>query len=291
MLRPILLGMLLVAGAVSPGMAQAPVLQPQPPVIEAPATSSAASSAAPAAPAPTAAPTAAPEERSFNVGVLDNAPPFSSIGRFGARTGFDVDVALALCERLAADCTVLPFAAEDIAPALRDGRVDYAVASLSPTDRIDDSIGFTDPYLRVAVRFVRPASGARSDLPAAALAGSAQAEELRRLVEDRPVRLYANAEEMWVDLAFGRLGAVLAPAIAARRDFLSTPIGQGFRFAAPANGENLARIAAIAVRRGDGVLTADLNRALADLLAAPEYAEILSRHLDIDLAGAPRRAS
>jgi ABC-type amino acid transport substrate-binding protein len=249
-------------------------------------------SAQPPAASPAAAPrlpgaAAAPEPRELRVGVLDNAPPFSSRGRFGNRDGFDVDIALALCSRLNATCTITPFAAEDLAAAFDERRIDFAVATLTPA-RLDGKVDFTNPYVRIAGRFVVPSAGVPEGVDAwGVVAGSAQAEDFVRVEPQRAVSLYATAEEMWIDLSLGRLAGVLAPAIMARRDFLATPIGEGFRFEQTADPEALSRTAAIAVRQGNDALRSAIDGALADLLAAPEYADILSRHLDGDLAEPP----
>lgn len=230
----------------------------------------------------------------LDVAVLADAPPFSAVGRFGARIGFDVDIANALCARLDARCRLVPMAAEDILAALTDRRVTLAVAAPALNDAGQDGIVFTRPYVRLGVRFVTPREDNRVEPERSAiygaLAGSAQADYLAKTSPDRGApRLYPSQEEMWIDLALRRLDGVLVPAILARREFLATPIGAGFRFApaADATDEVLARPGVIALRSGDPALRRELDDAIADLLASPEYGEILRRSLDADLASAP----
>lgn len=274
-----------------------------------------------------AGPAGAVPERRLTIAVLDDAPPFSSAMPFGSRTGFDVDLAHALCARVGARCTLLPLRPEDLLPALADRRVDAAVASPLLTARGGAPVEFTDAYLSLSVRAVtrreegagRPVAahpaaartageggaedgqGERTDgapAPAAsatprrlaALAGSPEAEHLRTNVAGA-VALYSEPEEMWIDLALGRLEAVVVPAVIARGELLSTPLGRPFRFA-PAGSAVAAppRTAAIAVRAGEATLLQELDGALDEILADPLFDEMLERHLPPDLAGRPAAA-
>ncbi|RAI00442.1 hypothetical protein DLJ53_14325 [Acuticoccus sediminis] len=234
-------------------------------------------------PATTSAPT-------YAVAILDDAPPFSYLGRFRVRTGFDVDLANALCRTMQARCELMPMSAEDIVQALVDRRVAFAVATTAITAQPGASISFTEPYLGLTVRFVTPRDRRRDveddDATYGAIAGTAQAEYLRKLYRDpQAVHLYPNADGMWIDLALGRLDGVLSPAITARREFLSTPIGDGFRFSSAASdGENnLARTAVIGVGAQAGDLVRSLNEALDRMRDSGEFDELLARHLDSDL--------
>ncbi len=227
---------------------------------------------------------------SYRVAILDDAPPFSFTGRFRVRTGFDVDLANALCRTLKARCEVTPMAAEDLVQALVDRRVAFAVATPAITSQPAVPVSFSAPYLSLSVRFVTPATLRRDveddDARYGALIGTSQAAYLRRTyTQPQAVHLYPNADGMWIDLALGRLDGVLAPAITARREFLATPIGSTFQFApAAAEGENiLARAASIGIRAQDPDLVATINAALAEVKASGEFAEILARHLDRDL--------
>ncbi|MCF3932715.1 transporter substrate-binding domain-containing protein [Acuticoccus sp. M5D2P5] len=274
----------------------------QTPTAETPADASTADNA-PAAGTPAADAAAAPSEpaaaaaprRRINVGVLADAPPFSSVTRFGSRVGFDVDFARLVCEHLSVQCNLVPLSSEDLAPALYDRRVEFVIASPVLSAGSDPTVEATNPYLRLAVRYVAPRTAIR-DLEAAdsavygALVGTAQADYLTSTFPRRgAVRLYPNSEGLWIDLALKRLDAVLAPAITARREFLSTPIGETFQFMRPTKGqhEGLSRLAVIATRDGDDTLRMGINAAIRQILASPEYGEMISDYLDRSLASAP----
>ena len=252
-----------------------------------------------AGPAPVVIPrllTRSGEPRGLAIGILPDAAPFSALGRLGVRLGFDVDVALALCSRLEVRCNLIPLSAGESIPALLERRIDAVVASLGATMPDSEEVAYSAPYLELAVRFVVPRESA-ADLDASqeavygAVMDSPQAEYLVRTYSEEDVRLYPSATELWIDLAMARTNAVLAPALSARRAFLSTPMGKPFRFSPTGRAEeSLVRNAAIAVRDGDADLLAALDAAIASLLASTDYEEIITRHLDADLARRPSRS-
>ncbi|WP_108661880.1 transporter substrate-binding domain-containing protein [Acuticoccus kandeliae] len=267
---------------------------PAPAPAPAPAAAEATAEGAPPAVASEAA--AAPaRKRTLNVGVLVDSPPFSAVTRYGSRTGFDIDFAGALCEVANFQCRHIPLTAEDMIPALLDRRIDAVLASPLVSPNNNTTVKYTDPYLRLAIRFVAPRSASR-DLETGdsavygALIGTAQAAYLTTTYP-RPgsVQLYPNTEGMWIDLALHRLDAVLAPAITARREFLSTPIGEPFRFVNPSGDrhEALSRLAVIAVREGDDTLRLALNQAIRDVLASQDFTDMINDHLDRGLATIP----
>jgi len=233
------------------------------------------------------------------IGVLDDSPPFSTIGRFGARRGFDVDLAYAVCARLEVRCRLATVKQAGIAEALTARRVDAVVASDAALRPLQDVAEFTVPYVRLAARYVMPRDGAPRDLEAdtteryGAIRGTPYAGYLEQAYPaPGSVWLYDTSEGMWIDLALGRLDAVLATAVTARTEFLSTPLGRDFSlsFNPVADPDVQARDVSIAVHRGDSALIGALNAALADVLASSDYQEAVSRHLGGGLVEIPEPA-
>lgn len=231
-----------------------------------------------------------PSQR-LSVGVLSDTPPLSYVSRHDYRTGFDVAIARALCRRLALECRFEAMPSEEIVPALTARRIDFAVASLPITAGLDRMVDFTDPYYIAAARFVAPRSASGDSVTdggrtrvLGALAGSPQAAFLKKHDAGAQLHTYPNEDGMWIDLALGRLDAVLARAVTAKQQFLSQPIGKGFAFTgAPVSDSDVfGRGEGIAVREGDAELEAALDAALDDLLASSEYREIRDRYLDAE---------
>lgn len=286
-----------------PGTATAPAPEVVPVAPAAPAvaqTPPAAAAEADPASAGDAGPTrravVARTPRSLVIGISDNAPPFSSLSRLGVRSGFDVDVAFAICLRIDADCRLLPLQSADMPAALKDKRVDFIAASSGGMDRFAEVATFTDPYVSLVARYVVPRETSKDlegeeDAVFSAVVDTIYAQYLEE-IHKRPgaVRLYDRATEMWIDLALGRIDAALATAVTARKEFLGTPMGEGFRLATlPVKDPSIgAREAGFAVRSADTELRSDLNTAIADYLASPDYKETLARHLGGGLADAPQ---
>ncbi|GAB5375526.1 MAG: hypothetical protein AcusKO_19880 [Acuticoccus sp.] len=287
----------------------------------APAATTAASRPAPHAPAPRAfappnntnatAPAAANDETdgatpppavastepvpALAVGLIDDAPPFSTAERYGTRVGFDVDLAYAICARIERRCRFEALPRGALALGLRDRRLDLVIASDGRVDGLANHANFSDPYVVLAARFVVPKASS-GDLegsetkPYGAVAGTPFATYLQKTyAAPGAVRLYSESEPMWIDLALSRLAGALATAVTARTEFIATPLGGDFRFSASAltDSDVKAHEAAIAVRKGEANLLATVNDALAQYMASPDYPEALNRHLSGGLASRP----
>ncbi|SHF08541.1 amino acid ABC transporter substrate-binding protein, PAAT family [Kaistia soli DSM 19436] len=98
-------------------------------------------------------------------------PPFSFIGPDGALTGFNVDLARAICTELAISCTMQARPFDSLAASIGEGRIDAAIAGLAITAEARKALSFSEVYLRPAARFLGPASRPDADVTPAALAG------------------------------------------------------------------------------------------------------------------------
>jgi len=241
------------------------------------------------------------EEASLRIGVQDQRPPFSFTDADGELQGFDVEIAWALCFRLAAQCEVLPLAFTALIPGLQEGRIDVAVASMSITAERLPLVDFTDRYYQAANRFV----ARRDTLPDVSLQdlagkiigvkrGTTHDRYLSNAYADSAsVRRYSNADEIYIDLALGRLDLALGDAISLTESFLKTDLGAQFDFVGPAlsDPEWFGHGEGIAVRKGNTELVGRLNRALRQILGDGTYAEIRDQYFDYDIYGDPATAA
>jgi polar amino acid transport system substrate-binding protein len=85
------------------------------------------------------------------VGAELNYPPFEMTDPSGNPTGVGIDMARALGQYLhrPIDIENMPF--EGLIPALKTGRIDLIVSSMTATDERRKSIDFSDPYLRTGL--------------------------------------------------------------------------------------------------------------------------------------------
>ena len=221
--------------------------------------------------------------RPLSAAVLDNAPGFSTAGRFGSRRGFDIDLALSVCDIIGTRCALKPMAAGQLVPALEARTVDFAVASQVSAGLAADPILASIPYLVLPMRVVLPDSdnlpvpGVPFEGQMAALTGTPQAGLAQTIYPGR-VALYANSDELWIDLALGRLVGVFAPALAAQANFLSMPIGDNFKaLPLPVSAADGKRDAVILMRARDRELVVAVNDALSTLIAGEAFMASIER--------------
>jgi arginine/ornithine transport system substrate-binding protein len=102
---------------------------------------------------------------------------------------------------------------------------------------------------------------------------------------------YAKQDEIYLDLAAGRLDATLVDAVAADTGFLKTPQGKGFGFAGPAyvDPAYFGSGVGVAVRKTDAALQQRFNEAIAAIRANGVYTQLQSKYFDFDIYGGAAR--
>src|SRR5699024_3217376 len=76
----------------------------------------------------------------------------------GEWTGFEVEIAQAICEEMNRECVTTPTAWSGIIPALNSGKIDMIIGSMSITDKRDKLVDFSKPYYNTGFAFVGPKS-------------------------------------------------------------------------------------------------------------------------------------
>ena len=121
----------------------------------------------------------------LRIGVDPAYPPFSDIDDSDRLTGFDIDIAVALCARMKAECAFVRQDWEGLIPALRAGRFDAIVSSMSITEKRRRLVAFTERYYSSGVRFVaRKGSGFDPEDPAGRTVGAMRATIASDWLED-----------------------------------------------------------------------------------------------------------
>ncbi|MGE3643953.1 MAG: transporter substrate-binding domain-containing protein [Beijerinckiaceae bacterium] len=83
----------------------------------------------------------------------DEYPPFGFTTPEGTLSGFNVDLARAICKELEVTCTVQRRRFDTIASAIEKGEADAAAASMAITAKAREKLLFTHPYYRTPARF------------------------------------------------------------------------------------------------------------------------------------------
>ncbi|MFN3988169.1 MAG: ABC transporter substrate-binding protein [Rhodocyclaceae bacterium] len=214
--------------------------------------------------------------------------PFNFIDSSGQPQGFDVDIALALCEKMKAECEIVAQDWDGIIPGLQARRYDAIVASMSITEERQRVVSFTNPYYSNVLAFIGP-KGQDMATDAAGLKGKTlgaqRATVAGQYLEDElgkhvTVKLYDTQDNAYLDLAAGRLDGMVSDKFPAY-DWLQTEAGQKFEF----KGEDIDiddKIA-IAVRKQDDALRERLNKALEEIVADGTYKAINEKYFPFSI--------
>lgn len=222
-----------------------------------------------------ALPAAARDWPRVKIGVDGAYPPFSRTEADGRPAGYDVDVARAVCQKIAAECEIVAVGWDGLVPALDGRRVDALVASMPVVDTARRSYDFTRRYHRIGPRFVarvgemrdNPVTSKLAGVRVGVRAGTAHAAQLaaahpQAVVVPFPNEAAAGAAvaDRTVDLAFGDTLALYrwldGPAPRGKVQFVGDEVLDADRF-----GDG----AGIAYRKTDRDLGQLLDRALGDL--------------------------
>jgi len=234
-------------------------------------------------------------EPTLRIGIEAAYPPFASKTSEGTIVGFDYDIGNALCAQMKVKCEWIEGEFDGLIPALKVKKIDAALSSMTITDERKKSVDFTHKYYFTSSRLVMK-KGAVLDDHYASLKGKTVGVQ-RSTTTDRyatevfeplgiKVMRYSNNEEIYMDLASGRLDAIFADTIPLD-DFLSMPRGAGYAFVGPElkDPKYVGEGAGIAVRKGNGELVSKLNKAIDGLRASGEYQKIEGKYFKSDIYG------
>ncbi len=189
--------------------------------------------------------------------------------------GFEVDIMDAIARRLGVKARFVQYTWSNLVPSLERGDFDVVMNGLEATQERRERILLSDPYFVYAETLaVRPGTPYRSifDLAGKRVGTLNQtyAHDILRMLPLEPV-VYEGNEEPYLDLARGRVDAVLLDNIIADR-YGCTPAQTAVRCLpyVIARGSYV-----IGMRKGDDALKAELDRALAAMRADGELERIL----------------
>ena len=238
------------------------------------------------------APATAAEE--LRIGVEGAYPPFSWKEADGTLKGFDIDLAFALCEKMGRECELVEQDWDGMIPALLAKKYDAIIASMSINEERKKRVDFSDKYYNTPARFVA-AEDSGLDVSPAGLAGKAVGVQrgtthqcfMEKVYPDADLRLYPTQEEVFIDLAAGRIDTQVSDSIQADEGFLKTDAGKGFAFVGAVqfdlqcHGEG----AGIAVRKGEDELREAFNAAITAVREDGTYRSINDKYFDFDVYG------
>ncbi len=218
-------------------------------------------------------------------------PPFNSLEADGTLTGFDVDIARALCEQMKAECEIVTNDWDGMIPALQAKKFDAIIASMSITPERLEQVDFSKKYYNTGPAIAVPKDTDITDVEGlagktlGAQSSTTHANYAEKHMPQSELKLYPTADEYKLDIQNGRTDAVIDDVVVLS-EWVKSEDGACCKILTPLpvdveiNGEG----AGIAVRKGDP-LADKFTTAIAEIRANGKYKEINDKYFDFDAYG------
>ena len=233
--------------------------------------------------------------KDLKVAIDPTYEPFTFKTPDGKPTGFDVEIAQALCEQIKRKCVFVEQVWDSMIAGLMARKYDVIISSMSVTEERQKQIDFTDKYyntpsrvvLRKAFKYDGPASVKGKKIGVL----KASTQEKYALGELKPagaeVVSYEAQDQVYLDIKAGRLDGTVADHVEVTGGFLSKPEGKDFEL----KGEELyipkyfGIGAGIGLRKGQDALKGELNAAIKAIRANGTYKKINDKYFKFDVYG------
>jgi arginine/ornithine transport system substrate-binding protein len=229
----------------------------------------------------------------IRIGVEGAYPPFSWVEKDGTLKGFDIDIAMALCEEIDAECVLVPQDWDGIIPALLARKYDAIIASMSITEERKKKVAFSEKYYNTPAKFARK-KGSGIMISKAGMKGKKVGVQ-RATTHDNfitaefgdsvEIKRYGTQDEAYLDAISGRVDLLLADSIAMDDGFLKTDKGKGWEFVGPgySDPKYFGVGAGIAVRKSNGELAKLFSLAIKVIRSNGVYHMINGKYFAFDV--------
>ncbi len=235
----------------------------------------------------------AKEWKTVRFGIEGAYPPFSWTEADGSLKGFDVDMANALCKEMQVQCKIVPQDWDGIIPSLLARKYDAIIAAMSITEERKKKVDFTGKYALIPNKFIaKKGANLNFDSLDGVKIGVQRATTHDKYLTDNyggkvEIVRYGSFDEAYLDLANGRISAVLGDASALEEGVLNKAGGEAYEFVGPSLtdpkwfGEGFG----IAIRKQDKDLTKKIDEAILSLRYKGVYQEIAAKYFNYDVYG------
>ncbi|MEG0975733.1 MAG: transporter substrate-binding domain-containing protein [Comamonas sp.] len=231
----------------------------------------------------------------LRVAVDPTYEPFTYKTPQGEVTGFDVDIAKAVCEQIKRKCVFVEQVWDSMIPGLQAKKYDAIISSMSMTDERRRVVDFTDRYYKTPssivvkkdVQYSGPASLKGKKI--GVLKGSTQ--EKWAMGELKPAGViivpYEAQDQVYLDINSGRLDGTVADKVEVHGGFLRKPEGKNYGYVGPDQYETkyYGDGIGIALRKNQGDLKKQMNEAIKTIRSNGSYNTIAKKYFDFDPYG------
>lgn len=222
-------------------------------------------------------------------------PPFSQVTPEGKLIGFDVDIAIALCEAMGAEPVLVTQDWDGMIPGLLARKYDTIIASMSITDERLKKVDFSNKYYQTPAKFMVK-KGLMPVFTKEALKGKTVGVQ-RETVHDKyltdvygadvEIKRYGSLDEAYLDVDAGRIDILMADSVALMDGFLSQEKGKNYEFVGPdmVDPKWFGPGIGAAVRKDDTDLKEKLNAAIVTIRANGTYEKIQNKYFNFNVYG------
>ncbi|CAN5286064.1 arginine ABC transporter substrate-binding protein [soil metagenome] len=202
-------------------------------------------------------------------------------------TGYDIEIAEALCQQMAVNCEFIPVVAPDLLPGLNEGKYDAAMKALTISPVRQKLVSFTNPYYSSDGSFVALAA-ANLDLSPKKLAnlsiGVQQTSVFENYLHSKykdqvAIKPYVHLEEALEALSTGEINIVLGDTPLIKHWLAGESPGAYKIIATVAPDKNIVGDGyGIAVHKDNKKLLNALNKALDEIKKNGTYNKITQKY-------------
>ena len=220
-------------------------------------------------------------------------PPFNYYDEEARLTGFNIDLARAICRELSVDCDINTAEWSTLVPSLKTNEADAVIASMAITGNALADVDFTSRYYTTPARFVGRAGNGFKEISVETLRGEriavVRGSSHEAFVHDffgrAKILPYDTAEQARVALKNGEADLLFGDSISLMFWIQGTASNRCCEF----KGEGYTEPryfgdgVGIAIKKGNGRLREVLDYALARVKASGRYEELMLRYFPLPL--------
>ena len=220
-------------------------------------------------------------------------PPFNYYDEEARLTGFNIDLARAICRELSVDCDINTAEWSTLVPSLKNNEADAVIASMAITGKAQADVDFTSRYYTTPARFVGKAGIGFKEISVetlrgeriAVVRGSSHEAFLRDFFERAKILPYDTTEQARAALKNGDADLLFGDGISLMFWIQGTASNRCCEF----KGEGYTEPryfgdgVGIAIKKGNGRLREVLDYALARVKASGRYEELMLRYFPLPL--------
>ena len=233
--------------------------------------------------------------KDLKVAIDPTYEPFTFKTADGKPTGFDVDIANALCEQVKRKCVFVEQAWDSMITGLMAKKYDAIISSMSITEERLKQVDFTNKYyntpsrvvVKKDVKFTGPASLKGKKI--GVLKASTQEKYAMGELKTAGVEVvsYDAQDQVYLDIKSGRLDGTVADFVEVTGGFLSKPEGKDYNLVGPElyTEKYFGIGVGIALRKGETALKNELNTAIKTIRGNGTYKKINDKYFKFDVYG------